>query len=146
MRVLLNLKPGRKKLRKISKEEQVIAFLEIMKRETSEHRRLESPLFLELTGDVPHHYFGDKTTRSKLIKYAAWCYNTDRNGYLMEPGYWRIVYDDLKKEYEQKRGCKEDLYYPTPESFGKGHRITNLYYNHKAEEYGSMFLRGEMYD
>ena len=142
MKILVNLRPGKKNLRKISKEEQVIAFLEIMKRETGEHRALETPLHLELTGDVPHHYFGDKTTRSKLIKYVAWCYDTDRNGYLLPPKYWRIVYDDLKKEYERKSGRGEEMYYPAPESFGKGHRITNLYYNHGAEEYGSMFLRG----
>lgn len=138
MRIEECLKVNGGKVRKISKEEQVIALVTTLRQYSSEREPLKQPIYLD--GYVCRGFFGDKTTRSKLIKYVAWVYDTDWNGYLMEPKYWRIVYDELKEEYERRVIEREWLYFPTPESFGKGHRITNLYYNRNAEEYGITYM------
>lgn len=123
-----------------TKEERCIIFLEFLKKYTDENNKLESLMRLHhLKGEnsencLPEDFLGDKTTRSHIVKKIAWTYNTDSSCYLMDPKDWRIVYDDLLKEYEEckKYGIKKQ--YKDAHEFGKRHRIHNLYYNKNAEK------------
>ena len=125
-----------KELRNITKEEKTLFFVEFLKENSSKDDKFESMVYMETLFTcelrLPLHFFGTKTTRSTMIKRIAWFYNTNRDGYLMKPEYWAIVYDELLEYYENNKENKEMLYFSTAKNFGKGQHISNLYYNQEA--------------